>query len=382
MMPLLWSPSRLPAAALLFLGVLAAAAVAAVELFPVTVRSPDFDDLVRSAQITVSASGAVKELRKGTDLPIDTEVDPRRTGLIGTTGTPLTSGTGSLLDKQLATDPNLAALFRTWLRQAGVQPGDKVAVSLTGSYPGANIAALAALQTLGAQPIIIEAPASSEWGANLVGLTWTEMWPALAAQGHLQARPIASSLAGLREPTRGSSAVGRSMVRHLLEGRSLNILDEPTAVDEVRQRMDLYDRARGTSPIVAYINVGGETIGSGGFPPRKESAQGLHLPRRGATPADEAHSVPGLFLTQGVPVITLTQPSALADRYALSGVEPQPIGAGPLYETTQRSRGLALLLLGGLLTVLVLLSFQPERPASRLPDPAADDEEPLIGELE
>ena len=51
----------------------------------------------------------------------------------------------------------------------------KIAVSYTGSYPGANIAVLSALEAMKIKASIISSCGSSEWGATYPEMTWMEM---------------------------------------------------------------------------------------------------------------------------------------------------------------------------------------------------------------
>ncbi|TWT82059.1 Capsule biosynthesis protein CapB [Planctomycetes bacterium CA13] len=57
--------------------------------------------------------------------------------------------------KLTSTNPNMAAVVVDMLKAAGVGKGDLVAVGYSGSFPGMNVSVLAALNTIGARPIIL-----------------------------------------------------------------------------------------------------------------------------------------------------------------------------------------------------------------------------------
>ncbi|MBK6335610.1 MAG: poly-gamma-glutamate system protein [Betaproteobacteria bacterium] len=89
------------------------------------------------------------------DIAIDPTTDPSQSGLIGIDYSDLTTTLGDLRAKQLSVQPAFAALIVTWLKDAGVRRGDRVALSLTGSFPGLNIAALSACEAMGLEALVI-----------------------------------------------------------------------------------------------------------------------------------------------------------------------------------------------------------------------------------
>ena len=86
----------------------------------------------------------------------------------------ITTDEGDLDAKLTTLDPNFSAVIVDLLFTAGLE-NDTIAVMLTGSMPGANIALLSACQVMGIHPIIISSIGASQWGANQVtlrGLIW------------------------------------------------------------------------------------------------------------------------------------------------------------------------------------------------------------------
>jgi len=76
--------------------------------------------------------------------PIDEGLDPNRTGLIGPQYSPLFTTVGHLEAKRTTTNPAMAALLVHLLQEAGVEPGDRIAIGASGSFPALMIASLSA----------------------------------------------------------------------------------------------------------------------------------------------------------------------------------------------------------------------------------------------
>jgi len=381
MTALLWAPSRPGRGAALALAALAILATLAVERYQVVTRSPDYDDHVRAARITARAMARARALRLERGLAIDASTDPAGTGLIGSASTPITSGSAALSDKRAMLDPNLAARAVRWLRAAGIGPGDRVAVALTGSFPGLNLAAFAALTVVGADPIVISAPVSTEWGANQLGLTWLDIESAAAADGSWTYRTNAGSLAGLDSRGAEVSSIGRSMISNLLERHGIDAIAAMNPSDEVRARLAIYDRAAGGAPIGAYFIVGADSVELGGSDPSRPLTTDVNRPG-GSTMTGTEPTVPSSFMARGTPVIYFGPPTELIQRFRLSGERAASIGEGPIYETRQRSLGLILILLSALFGALSLLSITSEAARSRQLDPAAPDAPEPPGDLD
>lgn len=88
---------------------------------------------------------------------------------------PLLTDIGKYQAKATVLKPNFAALVVDNLIKAGVQKGDTVAVSMTGSMPGANIAVLMACETMDLHYVSISSLGASEWGATAMHASWPLM---------------------------------------------------------------------------------------------------------------------------------------------------------------------------------------------------------------
>ncbi|MCK7480237.1 MAG: poly-gamma-glutamate system protein [Candidatus Moduliflexus flocculans] len=74
--------------------------------------------------------------------------DPNRTGLIGLEYAETTTTLGDLEAKRTSASPDMAALAVLLLREAGLEPGDAIAVGASGSFPGLALAVLSAARAL------------------------------------------------------------------------------------------------------------------------------------------------------------------------------------------------------------------------------------------
>jgi poly-gamma-glutamate system protein len=257
-------------AALVLVALVALTALVAVESLPVHKKQPYYENKLMAARLMREAMSAIKaeKLRRG--IAIDPQSDPGRTGLIGSSLTPVTSNTGYLSAKQASTNPNFAAVLVQLLEAAGTQRGDVVAVGLTGSFPALNIAAYAAIQTLGLQPIVITSAAASEWGANQIDLLWIDMERVLNEKGIFRFRSVAASRGGIDDRGFGMSAEGRALLDAAIERNGLTALESKSLPEAIERRMQLYEQRANGRRIKAYINIGGGTASVGTHVGRKQ----------------------------------------------------------------------------------------------------------------
>lgn len=141
----------------------------------------------------------IRKLRESTGVPIDPKLDPHRTGIVGVENSRITSIKGTLLLKQAATHPDWAEVAVEKLWSLGVRPNDKIAVTWTGSIPGANIALAAAIKAMNLDAVAISSLSSSQFGANIENMSWLHMETALHEKGLLAKRSIAVSRGGLED---------------------------------------------------------------------------------------------------------------------------------------------------------------------------------------
>lgn len=344
-----WRPSHTSTGALVVLAAISLAGLIMVETMRRQDTQADYGKMAAAAQQTEQAMEYIRDIRRQIQR-IDADVDPQESGLIGVSSSPVTSLSGRLPSKQTTINPNWAAVLLRMLREAGVDQGDVVAVAVSGSFPALNLATYAAIEQLGARPIVIVSGSASQWGANVPGLTWIDMARELRDGGVIKTLEVAASLGGAEDRGIGVSERGREIIRTAIERADLQLLLPSTLDESVAKRIALYSRFAEGQPIAAYINVGGGSASTGPASIDQYFESGVI---RSAQPkAFAVDSVTGHFLKEDVAVINLSGISGIARRYGLpiAPLARQPIGSGGVYNTASYRRWLA-----GTWIILILL---------------------------
>ena len=95
------------------------------------------------------------------DLLQPQHVDPNGTGLIGPDWSETTTTIGDLPAKRTVTNPDLAAAITRIFLSLDPPPGAAVGLVLSGSFVGANVAAIAAAEAAGLRPVILSSLGAS-----------------------------------------------------------------------------------------------------------------------------------------------------------------------------------------------------------------------------
>ncbi len=349
---LYWRPRSVSRTALILVASLSVAGLLVVEHLRTVSRRPHHEEKLAAARLAERAFESARQIRFSKGYPIDPQADPLETGLIGLVASPITSSNGNLAAKQTAINPNFAAMVVDMLRQAGVGKDDVVAVGVSGSFPAMNIATYAAIETVGAKPIIIASAASSQWGANMPDLTWLDMEASFHRERLFSFRTVAASLGGYEDRGLGMRAEDKKVLRDAVQRNDRPLLEGKTFDEMVGLRMDLYKKHAAGAPIRAYINVGGGAVSAGRYDGRRAFKAGLNMPR----PMGKGYieGVMPRFARQGVPVLHLIHVIDLAERYGLP-FEPRTlphVGEGDLYYGKSYNRWLTV---GALAAVLIAL---------------------------
>ncbi len=361
-----WQPCKTSRPVTVGLALLSLAAVALVHVWRTDVPLPHYEAKIDAALRAKLMMAALKEQRLRLGHPIDPELDPAQTGMIGASMSPVTSVEGNLVAKRTSANPNFAAVIVDMLVQAGAQPGDCVAVGCSGSFPALNVCVLAALESLQLRPLIISSASASQYGANFPDFLWIDMERHLFEQGFISARSIACSQGGYEDRGLGMTDDERRLIHDAIQRNGLPLIESGSFTEAIDQRIQLYRHAASGRPIRAYINVGGGTVSVGRSLGKKMYRPGLNLvPPPDATQVD---SIMTRFMLQDTPVIHLVEVIDLAKRYGLPlapTVMPE-VGESNVY-SGQYNR----LLAGGLLVLLLaLLPLATHRLAWRRPAPA------------
>lgn len=288
-------------------------------------------DELRAAEIMDRAIGAVRGRREKLGRPIDAVADINRTGLIGLESSPITTSHGQLEAKRTTTNPNVAGVIAKLLKQAGVGPGDAVAVGASGSFPGLIVAALSAVEALEARPLMILSLGASNWGANDPEFTCLDMLDGIRAAGVFDVRPIALAVGGENDDGSDMSAEGRDFLVRKIHATGLPFLRLPDLAENVRERLRSYDRAAAPGAVKMFINVGGSWANMGVDSSILNLKPGLT--EVAAIPPEGKRGVIQAMAERGIPVSHLLFVKGLAERYGLPW-DPVPLpkpGEGELF---------------------------------------------------
>jgi len=346
---LYWRPSKVPDRLLFLLAGAALVALVTVETFTSRESSAYYEEMLSASRVAQEAIDRLRPIR-GRIEPINPEVDPTRSGLIGVATSPITSNSGHLEAKQATINPNWAAVAVRMLGEAGVEPGDRVAVAISGSFPALNLAVYAAMQALDVEPVIIVSGAASQWGANVPGFAWMDIARHLRDARIISFKAVSATLGGLDDRGVGLNDEGKRLIREAAERAGIELIVPESYEASVAERIRIYKDEAGKNPIAALINVGGGIATTG--PASIDHFFDSGVSRSASSGAFRIPSVMGHFLRQDVPVIHFSGIRNLATRYGMPYPPKQMpgLGSGGVYQAESYRRWLA-----GLMIVLLLL---------------------------
>ncbi len=254
---LYWRPQKCTPTALALVALLAAGGMVAVELLPVQRATALHDQKLAAAHLADDCFQAIRQQREARGYAVDPQLDPTRSGLLGLPASAVTSIRGHLASKQASLNPNFAAAVVQMLHDAGVQPGDQIAVGYTGSLPALNVSVCAACAAMELKPVIIASASSSQFGANFPDLLWVDMERTLRERQLIQCRPVAVSIGGYQDRGTQFSDSERELIDAAIERSGIPRLHCEGYADSLEQRMAIYEaaararRSRRTSTLAA-----------------------------------------------------------------------------------------------------------------------------------
>ncbi len=304
-------------------------------------QAPYWDLKIHAADLAQRSHEEIREKITDMGIPIDFENDPNGTGLIGEQYTLVTTDRGELRSKLLSTNPNFAAVIVEMFKQCKLKRGDRIAVGLTGSFPGVDIALYAACEAMGIDPIVIASIGASTWGANHQNYSWLDMEKTLIDAKLISHGSVAASLGGGTDNGRGLSVQGRKLllnaikrneVELIFSGNPENMLESRGSLrSNIDRRMEIYARHSKGQKYAAYVNIGGGLASLGSSQNGKLIPSGvnfdMHLrnfPARG---------VVNMMAEKDIPIIHLLRLPEIAAKYGLPiDIIPRPVvGEDPIF---------------------------------------------------
>ena len=293
--------------------------------------SNTYDIKINAAMKMQESMKMLKNIRMEKGVFIDIENDPNETGLVGSQFSLITTDEADLDAKLTTLDPNFAAAMVELLTRANLTSGDTIALMLTGSMPGANMAMLIACKAMDIYPFIISSIGASQWGANDPEMTWLDMERILFEQGYISSRSIAASIGGRNDRGRLLSPKGRELIRYNIENNKLPLISGTGLEDNVNKRMEYF----GAHNYKAVVNIGGGVASLGTSFNLRLIKPGI-VYRKDIEKISRGDGIEGAvvkFSKQNIPLIHILNIQKLTDELGMK-YAPIPIpeiGEGSLY---------------------------------------------------
>ncbi|NQT34540.1 poly-gamma-glutamate system protein [bacterium] len=327
----------------------------------INVQAPYYKEKIEAARTMAEAIEALKNFRLPQFEHADRENglnDPLLFTMLNEKDSPITTDEGRIEDKITVLNPNFAAVVVDLLVKSGVKEGQSIAVTLTGSMPGANLALYSAAKALKIRMVPITSVGSSWWGANSPDFTWLDMEQVLLEEGIFDSRSIAASIGGSDD--HGGlrlSVQGRNLIADAIDRNEVTFIHEGSLSDNIQARMELYERHASISSYKAFINIGGGIAAIG-------HRQNASLIPTGVNFKLPAKNYPGLgcvhyFAEAGVPIIQIGYVTRIAREYDLPiNQYPLPrIGNGIVYEHEIYNLTVAVFALILMFIILVVVKY-------------------------
>ena len=266
-----------------------------------TQKTVNHDEKVSAASNMKESLYQLKKYGKNLDLIISSGRDPFNTRMIfgNSESSPLVTDLGKYEAKATVLKPNFTALVINEFERSGLQKGDTVAISMTGSMPGANIAVLMACEAMNLEYVSISSLGASTSGATDMGLSWPKMENILFDKkliSHVSNKFAYGGRADyLKKGTSYRKLYGGDTKRQILDslmqsiyptkslddlfllhGLSSNDIENDTSArilkTSINNRIDLYKSKcieKDLSCYKAYINIGG-SVASFGYKGKKK----------------------------------------------------------------------------------------------------------------
>ena len=355
-MKLYWRPGKVSNASLLVLALVAISFMIIVEANKVMIKQRWYEDKVRTVDRQARAMEVIKRETLRHRKTMDRFADPAGTGMIGLKISPITSVVGYLAAKQTSVNPNYAAVIVHMMRRLKLEPGDRVAIGASGSFPALNMATLISCRVLKLNCVLISSLSASMYGANDPKMTWLDMERIAYVEGLIDVRSIAASIGGMDDNGEQLGEEGIRLILEAIERNETQLIRRSTLEDNIAERMRLYEEAAAGQPYKAYVNVGGNQASVGSHFTKVLFRSGINrrFPRK---PIDDEGVMTLMMRKYGCPVIHLSGVSRIAERY---GIELAPtrvpkLGVGKLFYDMEYNLTVVWLLLALLLAATVIV---------------------------
>ncbi len=319
--------------------VLLAGTAASVTFFRRQQPLPYRDTMEEAVALTEKMFGVIEQLKHERNIVSDAHSNVPYNFMIGDEWSDITTTLGSLDAKETSTNPDFAALTVRILHEAGISAGDKVGVILSGSFPSLAISALAALQTIEIEAVVMSSLGASTYGANQPGATWIDMETALRRNG-LKFKSILVSAGAGGDTGEGLSPEGLAIIVNAANRNRVDLYIPENLQESVMRREAIFRKAN----ISLLINIGGNETALGGCVHAVGIPNGLNHEMTHCTDPDRG--LISRLNESGIPFINMLDIKDLASRYGIA-VSPgtKYSESTNLYNTTTTNRAMLAIIL-------------------------------------
>jgi poly-gamma-glutamate system protein len=264
----------------------------------------------KSVELTKNMFTVIQQLKLDRNIISDTHSNIPYNFMIGDEWSEITTTLGSLEAKEISANPEFSALMVRLMLESGLSAGDRVGVIMSGSFPSLAISALAAIQTIGAEAVVMSSVGSSTYGANQPGATWLDMASALRRHG-LSFNTVLVSIGAGDDAGKGLSDEGFSIVRNAAYKNKVELYIPLTLLESINKRVEIFKNEN----ISLLINIGGNETALGNCAQSLSIPNGLNTTLSACTDANR-----GLITRMnelGIPFINMLDIKDLASRYGL-----------------------------------------------------------------
>ena len=279
---------------------------------------PAYAQMMRAAQTMRAAMAVLRSEKQELGLLQPLEVDPNRTALIGSEFTAMTTTLGALDAKRTATNPDLAAALVRLISELNLPASARIAIVTSGSLVGANIAAIAAVEAMELEAVLVNSAGASMYGATDPELTWLDILKLLREEGVVEARSVLGVIGGNRAIGAGMDPGGRAAIVESF-GRAESPLLEAEPLSELIAAAEAAVLEAG--PVDLLINVGGSVVAMGNCPEGARLPSGLS---REPFPCSRTAGLMVRFSQAEVPIVHLLNMRFLAAEWGLP-YDPIPL---------------------------------------------------------
>lgn len=281
------------------------------KFYTVNEPRPDRQVMLSARQLAKKWFDVLSEEKRARGIPFCTDSPIAYQALLGEEFSSITTSLGSLEAKEIATNPEFAALTVRLLHDAGIDSGDHVGVTISGSFPALALSVLAAVQTMHLQPLIFSSVGASNYGANQPNFAWPDIEKILQERRELQFASRLMTPGGDEDRTGGLFDSSLAEVKMICQRNDVTLFVPGSLQESIRTKLNILEAHK----IHVLINIGGNQSCLGACAHGAVIPNGYHERIDICRDADR-----GLLMRcneRGIPILHFLNIKELAARYQM-----------------------------------------------------------------